>query len=64
MGTKNIKANIYRIRATDSKIREYVCVRFTSFMLKRKRLLDYTNLFSPKEYEKNDEITLKYFEWL
>ena len=30
-------------------------------MLKDKSLLDYTNLFSPKKYEKNDEIILKYF---
>ena len=30
-------------------------------MLKGKNLLDYTNLFSPNEYEKNDNIKLKYF---
>ena len=29
-------------------------------MLKVKSLLDDTNLFSPNEYEKNDEIILKY----
>ena len=28
-------------------------------MLKDKSLLDYTNLFSPDEYEKNDKIILK-----
>ena len=32
------------------------------FMLKGKRLLDYTNVFSPNEYEKNDELILKYFQ--
>ena len=26
-----------------------------------KRLLDYTNLCSPNEYERNDKIILKYF---
>ena len=31
-------------------------------MSKGKHLLDYTNLFSPNEYEKNDEIILKYFQ--
>ena len=31
-------------------------------MLKGKSLLDYTNLFSPKEYEKNNKIILKYFQ--
>ena len=29
-------------------------------MLKSKSLLDYTNLFSPNDYEKNDRIILKY----
>ena len=27
-------------------------------------MLDYTNLFSPNKYEKNDKIILKYFQWL
>ena len=31
-------------------------------MLKGKSLLDYTNLFSPKDYEKNDKIILKYIQ--
>ena len=30
-------------------------------MPKGKILLDYTNLFSPKKYEKNDEAILEYF---
>ena len=39
----------------------YVCIEFISFMLNVKSLLDYTNLFSPKDFEKNDKIVLKYF---
>ena len=35
---------------------------FTDFMLKGKNLLEYTNLFSPNEYEKNDRIILKCFK--
>ena len=31
-------------------------------MLKGKTLLDYTNLFSPNECEKNDKTILKYFQ--
>ena len=42
----------------------YVCVGFIDFMLKGKSLLDYTNLFSPKDHEKNDKIILKYFQQL
>ena len=32
------------------------------FMLKGKSLLDYTNFFSPNDYEKNDKVKLKYFQ--
>ena len=31
-------------------------------MLKGKGLLEYTNLFSPNDHEKNDKIILKYFQ--
>ena len=62
IGNKNIITNIYRIQAYDSIMCEYVCIRFIDFMLKGKRLLDYTNLFSPNECEKNDKIILKYFQ--
>ena len=30
-------------------------------MLKDNKLLDYIDVFSPKEYEKNDEIILEFF---
>ena len=33
----------------------YFCIRFIDSMLKGKTLLDYTNLISPKEYEKMTE---------
>ena len=38
----------------------YFYIGFINFMLK-KRLLDYTNLFSRNKYGKNDKIILKYF---
>ena len=59
---KYIITNIYRIQAYDSVMRGYFCVGFINVMLKVKSLLDYTNLFSPNKYEKNDEIILKYFQ--
>ena len=31
------------------------CIGFINFMLKGITLLDYTNLFSPDEYEKNEK---------
>ena len=32
-------------------------------VLKVKNLSDFTNLFSPNKYEKNDKIILKYFQY-
>ena len=40
----------------------YFCIGFIDIMLKGKSLLNYTNLFSPNEYRKNDKIILKYFQ--
>ena len=60
IGNKNI-TNIYRIQAYNSIMCGCFCIGFIDFMLKDKSLLDYTNLFSSKEYEKNDKIILKYF---
>ena len=39
----------------------YFCIGFMDFMLKRKSLLDYTNLFSPNKYKKNNKIILNIF---
>ena len=43
------------IQADDSIMCVYFCIGFIDFMLKSKSLLDYTNLFSSNDYEKNDE---------
>ena len=40
----------------------YFCVGFIDFILNDKNWLDFTDLFSPNNYEKNDEIMLKYFQ--
>ena len=61
IGNKNIITNIYRIQACDSIICGYFCIGFIDFMLKGKSLLDYTNLFSPNNYEEIGKIKLKYF---
>ena len=61
IGNRNI-TNIYRIQADNLIICRYFCIGFIDFMLKGKGLLDYTNLFSPNDYEKNDKIILKYFQ--
>ena len=49
------------MQANDSIMCGYFCNEFIDFILKGKSLLEYTNLFSPNEYEKNNKIILKYF---
>ena len=53
--------NIYIIQAHDSIMCRYFCIGFIDFMLEDESLFDYTNLFSPNDYEKNDKIVLKCF---
>ena len=40
----------------------YLCIEFIDFILKSKSLVEYTNLFAPNDYEKNDKIILRYFQ--
>ena len=62
IGNKNIKANIFPIKANNSVMCGYVCIAFIDFMLAGKKLTDYTNLFSPHDFLKNDNIILSYFK--
>ena len=58
---KEIITNIYRIQAYDSIMCGYFCIGFINFMFNGKSLTDYTNLFSPNDFNKNNDIILKYF---
>ena len=40
----------------------YFCTGFIDFMLEGKKLTYFANLFSPHDFEKNDEIILRYFK--
>ena len=57
---RNIKTSIFRIQAYDSIMWGYFCITFIDFMFKGKSLTDYTNLFSPNDFKKNDDTILKY----
>ena len=61
INSKNIKINIFRIQAYDSIMCGYFCIGFIDFMFKGKTLTEYTNLFSPNDFKKNDDIILNYF---
>ena len=53
-----IATNIFRIQAHDSVMCGYFCI---DFMLKGKSLTNSTNLFSPNNFKRNDDIILNYF---
>ena len=53
--------NIFRIQAYNSVMCRYFWIGFIDFILKGKTLTEFTNLFSPNNFEKNDDIILKYF---
>ena len=58
---RNMKTNIFRIQAYDSIMCRYFCIGFIDFMFKGKTLTEYTNLFSPNDFKKNDDTILNYF---
>ena len=39
----------------------YFCTGFINLMLAGKTLTEFTNLFSPNNFKKNDDVILKYF---
>ena len=57
---KNIKANIFRVQGNNAVICGYFCIGFIDFMLANKKLNDFTNMFSPYDFDKNDKIILSY----
>ena len=52
---KSITHNIFKICG-------FYYIPFIEYMIAGKTLLDYTNLFSPNDYKKNDKIIYKYFK--
>ena len=62
IGNKEIKANIFRIQAYDSIMCGYYCIEFINYMLEGKSLIDFTSLFSPHDFKKNDEIIKRIFK--
>ena len=53
---KDIIANIFRLQAYDSIMCGYFCIKFIDYMFDDKTLIDYTNLFSPHDFKKDDKI--------
>ena len=59
---RSIKANIFRIQTYDSIMCGYFSIWFINFMLRGKTLTEFTNLFSPNDFKRNDNIILNYFK--
>ena len=60
IGYKNTKTNRFRIQADNSIKRGYFCIGFIDFMFAGRSLIDFTSLFSPYDFKKNDDIILDY----
>ena len=61
IGNKNIITNIFRIHAYNSIMCGYFCIGFIDFMVNANSLTDFTNLFAPNDFRKNDDKILNYF---
>ena len=63
INNNNITTNIFRIQGYDSIMCEYFCIGFIDFVFKGKtfKKKDFTNLFSPNNFKRKDDIILKYF---
>ena len=61
IGNRNIITNIYTIQNYYSIMCCYFCIGFIDYMFIGKSLPDYTDLFSPNNFKKNDDIILNYF---
>ena len=59
---KSTKTNIFRIQAENSIMCGYFCTGFIDFMFAGKTLIDFTSLFSPYDFKKNDDVILSYFK--
>ena len=62
INNKNIIANICRVQNDDSIMCGYFCIGFINYIFMGKNLTDYTNIFSPNNFKKNDDIILSYFK--
>ena len=50
------------MQANTSIMYGHFCIGFIDFMLAGKKLTDFTSLFSPDDFEKNDDIIFSYFK--
>ena len=62
LGNKNIKTSVFRIQDSNSIMCGCFCILFIEYVLNNKTLTNFTNLLSPWNFEKNDEIIKRSFQ--
>ena len=62
VGNENIIANIFWIQASNSVMCGNFCIGFINFMFAGKKLTNFTNMFSPYDFKKNDDIILSHLK--
>ena len=58
---ENVRRIFFRIQEYNSIMCGYFCIRFIDFMLARKSLKDFINLFLPNNFKRNDDLISNYF---
>ena len=58
----NYIKKIFRLKAYDSIMCGYFCIKFINYMYDGKSLIDFTNLFSPLDFKKNDKTIKQLFK--
>ena len=61
ISNKNITTNVFRLQTYDSIMCGYFCSGFIDFMLAGKTFTEFTNLCSPNNFKKKDDIMLNHF---
>ena len=62
MGNKKIITNLYRTKHFHSIMCGYFYIGFIDSMFVGRSLIDFTSLFSPYDFKKNDDIIVSYFK--
>ena len=61
ISNKNITTNVFRLQTYDSIMCGYFCSGFIDFMLAGRTFTEFTNLCSPNNFKKKDDIMLNHF---
>ena len=54
----NMLITFFEYKQTNSVMCGYFCIAFIDFMLAGKKMTDFTNFFSPHDFQKNDKMMM------